>query len=137
MFSSWSTNWLTASWFKTCISINVIISEFLFRLKDLNNVLYLCLILLVMYSSFQSSTLIIYKKKKRFLLTLYSQLAFTCSSISIADFEQVFTQVISRLLVGYYHYKMARAIFKIWIKDHEKTDLFVLLQVIKASPSLS
>ena len=31
------------------------------------------------------------QKKKRFLLTLYSQLAFTCSSISIADFEQVFT----------------------------------------------
>ena len=32
---------------------------------------------------------------------------------------------------------MSRAIFKIRIKDHEKTYLFVLLQVIKASPSLS
>ena len=32
---------------------------------------------------------------------------------------------------------MSRAIFKIWIKDHESKGLFVLLQVIKASPSLS
>ena len=32
---------------------------------------------------------------------------------------------------------MLRAIFKIRIKGHEKTDLFVLWQVIKASPSLS
>ena len=31
---------------------------------------------------------------------------------------------------------MSPAIFKIWIRDNEKTDLFVLLQVIKASPSL-
>ena len=32
---------------------------------------------------------------------------------------------------------MSRAIFKIWIKDHGNTDLPVVLQVIKASPSLS
>ena len=32
---------------------------------------------------------------------------------------------------------MSRAIFKIRIKDHENTDLFALLQVIKASTSLS
>ena len=32
---------------------------------------------------------------------------------------------------------MPRAIFKIWIKDYENTELFVLSQVIKASPSLS
>ena len=32
---------------------------------------------------------------------------------------------------------MLRAIFEIRMKDHENTDLFVLLQVIKASPSVS
>ena len=31
---------------------------------------------------------------------------------------------------------MPRAIFKVQIKDHEKTNFFVILQVIKASPSL-
>ena len=32
---------------------------------------------------------------------------------------------------------MSHAIFKIWTKDYENTDLSVLLQVTKASPSLS
>ena len=32
---------------------------------------------------------------------------------------------------------MSRAIFKIWNKDHENPDLFVLLLVIKASLFLS
>ena len=32
---------------------------------------------------------------------------------------------------------MSRAISKIRIKDHENTDLFVILQVTRASPSFS
>ena len=35
------------------------------------------------------------------------------------------------------YYKMSCAIFKIQIKDNENKDLFVLLQVMKVSPSLS
>ena len=31
---------------------------------------------------------------------------------------------------------MSRAIFRIWIKDQGNTDLFVLSQVVKASPSI-
>ena len=35
------------------------------------------------------------------------------------------------------YYKISRCIFNILIEDHEIIDLFVLLQVIKASTSLS